>query len=179
VLNDRLDTSTLFASDIKYSAYKEGTAAGDVMTGTSGTDRLFGLGGNDQINGGAGNDLLLGGAGNDTINGGSGNDMVLGGTGDDRLTGGTGNDILSGGTGSDVFDFATGISGKDSITDFNAFANEHDVLVFSRALFQTVDQVLSDFDQIGNDAVLAVGTGSVILQDFNVANLHADQFMLV
>jgi Ca2+-binding RTX toxin-like protein len=54
--------------------------------------------GNDQITGGGGNDVLIGGAGNDQITGGGGRDILIGGTGADRLVGSAGDDILIAGS---------------------------------------------------------------------------------
>jgi Ca2+-binding RTX toxin-like protein len=82
---------------------REGTAAGEALSGGFAHDLLRGNDGNDSLDGGAGNDTLHGGAGADTLNG------------------GTGSDMLTGGSGNDVFRFASVQSfGGDTIRDMRA-----------------------------------------------------------
>lgn len=72
--------------------------AGDDQIELSGSHRLSawldGGAGDDTISGGAGNDVLLGQEGNDRLDGGPGRDIVIGGRGSDRIHGGSDDDIL-------------------------------------------------------------------------------------
>lgn len=175
VRQDRLDSSSFFAPDIRYAGHREGTAGKDTLSGTGGADAIFALGGNDTVKGGNGNDLIHGGKGNDILRGDGGDDRLFGGLDEDRLTGGAGNDILTGGAGDDVFDFVAGVLGRDTIADFNAGAEGHDVLAFDASLFDSAQDALAAFRQIGDDAVLKLGSASITLTHFNVDDLSVTQ----
>lgn len=178
VRDSKLDSLWFLTGDKGYASHREGGVGDDALTGTGGVDRLFGMGGNDVLHGGAGNDLLHGGAGNDKLFGDAGNDELFGGIGNDLLVGGAGNDRLSGGVGNDIFDFSKGAGGRDVITDFNAGVEGHDTLVLSASLFKTADAAISQFHQVGSDAVLSWNGGSVVLANYDLSHLQASDILL-
>lgn len=100
----------VFATVSTRGVARDGTGAGNTLSGGAKDDRLDGRGGNDRIEGGAGNDVLLGGAGADRVSGGAGRDVI---------EGGAGADMLAGGAGPDVFVFAAPRDGGDRILDFS------------------------------------------------------------
>jgi Ca2+-binding RTX toxin-like protein len=55
---------------------RDGTAAGETLSGGAGHELLRGLGGDDRLVGGGGNDTLIGGTGRDTLVGGEGSDTA-------------------------------------------------------------------------------------------------------
>jgi len=65
------------------------------VNGQAGADRLTGGGGDDRLLGGGGNDRLDGGDGRDHLRGHGGRDQLTGGPGDDRLDGGSGSDLVA------------------------------------------------------------------------------------
>ena len=89
------------------------------------------------------------------ITGNAKNNKIIGTTGDDTLRGGSGNDTLTGGDGADTFIYT---AGKDVITDYTA---GEDVIKLKGNL--TVG-----YSTKKNDAVLKIGSGSLILK--NAAN---------
>lgn len=108
-------------------------------------------------------DILLGDDGNDTL---------TGGNGDDVLEGGPGNDLMTGGAGSDVFQFSgSGSLGLDVVTDF---VDNVDSLRITGATFDALS-----ISQSGEDTQVSHDNGTITLNDFNVANLDADDFMFV
>ena len=148
--------------------------------GSAETDGTF------TITGGTGNDSITGGAGSDTLSGGTGNDTLIGGAGNDSLTSGAGNDSITGGSGADTIALgssandnarqtviysttsdgaaAGGSSGADTITQFDANANDatDDLIQISGALKTTLDDDIdgtldysaSDGTDLGNQAIV-------------------------
>jgi Ca2+-binding RTX toxin-like protein len=85
---------------------------------------------------------------------------------------------LTGGNGADHFVFDVH-SGADIITDFNA--NGQDIVDLASVLFDSVDDVLSSLDQVGQDVILHINdaTGdSITFQKVTLANLDASDFHL-
>ncbi len=111
----------------------------DFVSGGDGHDRITSMGGDNILLGGDGNDIITAGWGFDSLDGGAGNDRISAGDGNDTITGGEGDDLLTGGFGSDLFVFS-GAFGQD---------------------------VIFDFDQLGNDVLSVTGTGFVFA-DFDV-----------
>ncbi|MEH2475595.1 hypothetical protein V1281_003230 [Nitrobacteraceae bacterium AZCC 2161] len=79
---------------------------------------------------------------------------VFGTTGNDSLKSSSGNDLLSGHGGQDTFVFAPNF-GKDVINDFQASGRSHDVVQFSKSVFDNFADVLSHASQVGQDVVIA------------------------
>ncbi|MEH2479024.1 uncharacterized protein YukE [Nitrobacteraceae bacterium AZCC 2146] len=79
---------------------------------------------------------------------------VFGTTGNDTLNSSSGNDLLSGHGGTDTFVFAPNF-GKDVINDFQASWRGHDVVQFSKSVFDNFADVLSHASQVGQDVVIA------------------------
>ena len=162
----------------------EGHGGDDDLYGGYGHDELYGGEGDDYLSGGGGNNLLYGGAGDDTLSSSTGNDTLYGDEandtldgwkGNDTLYGGAGDDVLDGGEGSDTFVFAAG-HGNDRIRDF---ADGEDLIDLAQL------SGIAGFDDVtitadGNDAVIdltAHGGGTIRLQDFDVADLDAEDFV--
>lgn len=184
-----------------------GTNSDDILKGTNAAEEIFGDNGNDFINGGggddfvrggAGDDTVLGGFGNDDVNGGSGTDYVNGGFGDDNVKGGEGDDTVVGGRGDDVmaggsgpgspdggidtfvYDGAWGDdSGDDVIIDYAA--GEHIWLANAvvSSIAQVGDDVVIHLDNAGTAPGSVAGSGTLTLQNFDLANLDLSDITLV
>jgi len=103
-------------------------------------------------------DVLYGTAGNDSFSGLSGADIISGLGGNDTITGGAGNDILDGGLGNDVYVFNIG-DGQDTITDYDATANNQDYIKLASNITTADIKLTSDL----NNLYLSVnGTGDKI-----------------
>lgn len=159
----------------------DGRRGDDTIFGGGGSDAVIGGTGNDSISGDAGSDTLLGqngidvmsgGAGADVLGGGAGNDLLNGGNGRDKLSGYTGSDTLIGGGGLDVFVFA-GKFGTDVITDFR---NGADVIDLSGRGLSFADLKIR---MVGDDTVIVLDTGRVILEDFSASTLRSGMFDLL
>lgn len=166
----------------------KGFGMNDTLNGGAGNDTLYGEGGNDTIKGGAGNDKLYGGIGNDALYGNAGNDLLSGGAGNDKLNGGAGNDtlygdagndILVGGGGRDTFVFKSG-SGKDAILDFEAGSSTTgDVLSLDKAVLASFTAVKAAATDTIDGVLIKFGTGSILLEGVEKADLHANDFFFV
>lgn len=165
-----------------------GGAGNDTLNGLSGTDNLSGNAGNDKLYGGAGNDLLYGNDGNDTVSGDSGNDSLSGGNGDDKLLGGTGKDILNGGAGKDILTGDTNIDtfvfktkyGADTIKDFDAIGNDHDIIDLSGLVSVTgfADLKAHHLTVVGTSVVIDGGNGDkLVLENVKLSSLDAGDFL--
>lgn len=160
----------------------------DTLNGGAGNDTLYGEGGNDTVKGGAGNDKLYGGIGNDALYGNAGNDILSGGTGNDKLNGGAGNDtlygdagndILVGGAGKDTFVFKSG-SGKDTVLDFEAGSSTTgDVLSLDKTVLASFTAVKAAATDTLDGVLIKFGTGSILLEGVEKADLHANDFFFV
>jgi serralysin len=140
------------------------------FSGSTGNDVFKSFGKSDTLSGGKGNDTLYGEGGNDTIKGDAGNDT---------LYGGTGNDVLSGGTGKDTFIFKAG-SGKDTIYDFQAGkSTTGDVLSLDKSVLASFTAVKAAAVDTVDGVLIKFGTGSILLEGVDKADLHANDFFFV
>jgi serralysin len=112
--------------------------------------------------------LVLGGAVNDTI---------AGGRGADTIVGGGGADLMTGGQGADHFTF-TGAFGQDTITDFVATGQAHDVIQFDPADFADFAAVQQHMAQVGADTVITPDDAdSLVLKNVALGSLTAADFL--
>lgn len=151
-----------------------GAAGNDTLYGGTGADVLSGWTGHDRLFGGDGNDRLLGGWGNDTLSGGSGNDWLKGMGGNDRLDGGDGWDQFWGGAGADVFVFHDRGNWREKIHDFEDGIDQIEISAPGKS---NVNQLA--INRSGNDVVINYGTGSILVEDANVNDFGADDFIFV
>jgi Ca2+-binding RTX toxin-like protein len=127
----------------------------------------------------AGLAFLDGAGGNDTITGSRFADLLRGGSGNDRVTGGRGDDFLTGGSGYDTFAFAPGF-GKDVVSDFTAGSTVVDVIELDHLIFADFASVRAASQQVGATVVITADlSNSITLNNVQLANLHANDFMFV
>jgi hypothetical protein len=101
---------------------------------------------------------------------------ILGTNGADTLKGTSGNDVLHGNGGRDTFVFAPNF-GKDVVNDFQEAGRSHDVLQFSKSVFDNFADVLSHASQSGHDVVINAGAGNTVtLKDAKLASLDKHDF---
>lgn len=101
---------------------------------------------------------------------------ILGTNGGDMLKGTSGNDLFSGNGGRDTFVFAPNF-GKDVIKDFQEAGRSHDVVQFSKSVFDSFADVLAHASQSGQDVVINAGSGhSLTLKDTKLASLDKYDF---
>jgi hypothetical protein len=111
--------------------------------------------------------------------GSSSGSAIMGTRGDDRLTSTSGNDLFRGQGGHDTFEFAADF-GKDVITDFRAAGRSHDVVQFSKNVFDDVADVLSHASQHGRDVVInAHGDNTLTLKNTSLTSLDRTDFHFV
>ena len=109
------------------------------------------------------------------LTGGAGGDTLSGGGGDDTITGGAGNDTMNGNAGNDSFVFNAGF-GVDTIAQFGDAAGNQDILDVSTAIFANFAAVQAASHQVGVDVHIDNGVNSIVLTNFTLANLGADDF---
>ena len=85
---------------------------------------------------------------------------------------GNGDDTLTGGHGNDTFVFGPSF-GDDIVTDFGG----NDRIEFDSTVFANFAAVQAAMNQVGPDIVITHGTDTITLQDINVTNLHASDFL--
>lgn len=181
---------TLFGERGEDTLY--GGAGNDTLSGADQADNLYGDAGDDYLNGGLAIDMLDGGFGNDTLEGGGGNDTLFGGEGNDQLLGQDGDDVLDGGSGLDRlnggegFDVLTGGSGadwfiltgpnfdNDRITDFE---DGVDQIVFRASTGITSMADFNDMRQAGSDVVIETDAGNVRIENTDIADIDAADFI--
>ncbi|MYD77993.1 MAG: calcium-binding protein, partial [Gammaproteobacteria bacterium] len=142
-----------------------------LLDGGWGDDVLLGNEGNDTLRGRYGDDRLEGGSGHDTLIGGAGDDVLDGGLGNDWLAGGIGDDVLRGSGGSDKFVFS-GLFGTDTIKDFT-----DDDLIDLSALNMSFDEVMENARQDGSEVRLELESGTIVLENFELADLDYTDFL--
>lgn len=86
---------------------------------------------------------------------------ILGSNGSNTLTGTSGNDVFIGNGHPDTFVFASNF-GNDVIKDFRSSGSGHDVLQFSKSVFDSLATVLAHATQQGSDVVIATGSGDAL-----------------
>ncbi len=104
---------------------------------------------------------------------------VLGTDGNDVLKSTSGNDLFKGNGGNDTFAFASNF-GKDVVSNFDAYGRNHDVVQFSKSVFDDFADVLAHAAQSGRDVVIDAGGGnSLTLKDTKLAALDKTDFHFV
>ncbi|GEM_PF-1868141 len=152
-----------------------GGKGNDQMVGGRGNDKMLGGSGKDLLSGDKGNDKMFGGGGKDQMVGGKGRDLMKGGGGDDFIMGGKGNDKMGGGGGSDTFFFQNG-DGNDTIKDF-AFGVDNIALQGVTAITDFNDLSNNHMAQVGADVVITYGANSITLENVNLGDLSASDFI--
>ncbi len=152
VHGDSLVENTIYAGGGNDTVF--GAEIGDLVYGdlAKASSRVFG---NDLLEGNGGNDTLVGGGGNDTLIGGSGHDVM------------TGDSLGESKSGNDVFRFGNG-SGEDRITDFNAAADQIEILAFINGtqIDDAADVAARARALHGGDVLIDLGDGnSLILEN--------------
>jgi Ca2+-binding RTX toxin-like protein len=134
----------------------------------------------ERIIGTALDDRIGGGKANNEFYGGNGDDVLKGGAGGDVLSGDAGNDRLTGGANADIFAFIDGF-GRDTVTDFHATGDDHDVLdMRDVATVSSFDSMLYGHRiwQDGSDVVIDAAKGNeVILKNVDIHDLSASDFL--
>ena len=144
------------------------------FTGEAAGDTYDGI---EFIVGSAYHDILLGNNDNNRINGGEGCDVLNGRDGNDTLIGEAGSDILNGGEGADVFIFGED-TGYDIIEDFEAGEGRTDRVQFNHDQYEDFDDILEDMTQTEDGVLLEMDAGTILFQDLQISDFHADDFIL-
>lgn len=100
---------------------------------------------------------------------------VVGSSGADILKGTSADDVFIGNGHPDTFVFAPNF-GNDIIKDFRASGTAHDVVQFSKSVFDNFADVLSHASQHGQDVVIAVGQDSLTLKNTKLGALDKSDF---
>jgi hypothetical protein len=104
---------------------------------------------------------------------------VLGTNGNNVLKGTSGNDVFQGNGGHDTFVFTSNF-GADVINNFSANWRSHDVVQFSKSVFDNFADVLAHASQSGHDVVIDAGGGNTLtLKDTKLAALDKTDFHFV
>ena len=114
-------------------------------------------------------------AGDDLLQGGADDDVLEGGAGNETLAGGTGDDTLYGDGDSDTFVFEAG-HGADVVADFSTTEDTIDLSAFS-SIWSFDDLLLSQTDDGVLIDLTPYGGGTVLLEDVNLDDLDASQFV--
>jgi Ca2+-binding RTX toxin-like protein len=104
----------------------------------------------------------------------SGN-AILGSSGSNVLKGSSGDDIFIGNGNADTFVFAPSF-GNDVIKDFSSIGPKHDVVQFSKSVFDSFADVLAHATQHGQDVVIATGADSLTLKNIKIGALDKSDF---
>ena len=139
-----------------------GSDHADVLTGDNNANSLRGYDGDDELNGSGGDDWLYGNAGADTLDGGAGTDRLFGHAG-----------TLGDGS-IDTFVFAAN-HGNDYIYDFTNNEDKIDLSAFTLAGFEDLT-ITSTSNSVTID-LTEHGGGTIQLQNFDLANLDATDFL--
>lgn len=144
------------------------------LTGSALGDDFIGTAFADTMQGNAGNDHLVGKQGDDLLDGDAGHDLLIGQLGADTIAGGTGDDTVTGNRGTDTFVFPSG-GGQDIVTDFQDGKDVLDLTAFGFASFAAA---ASHFATSGADVVFTFGLNTLLIQNFTLALLDADDLIL-
>ena len=116
----------------------------------------------------------------ENVNGSAFADTLIGDYGENVLQGNGGDDTLTGGYNNDTFVFRNiGLPnfGHDTITDFAA---GEDHLEISHSIFANYATLQQHMQQVGNDVIITYDAdNSITLQNVQMANLHASDFLIV
>ena len=88
-----------------------------------------------------------------------------------------GDDWLTGGADDDLFIFRNG-DGDDTITDFSAGEGVGDRIDLTEFGFALFIDVLNASTDVGGNVVIQMDDDSITLEGVNLAQLHADDFVL-
>lgn len=111
---------------------------------------------------------------NDVLSGDSGANRLHGSSGNDELQGNGGDDVLEGGDGADRFIFGRS-NGDDTILDFT---DNEDLIDLSKIDLSGFDDLILSSDSNGVTIHMTTsGGGSILLEDFDIANLDASDFI--
>jgi Ca2+-binding RTX toxin-like protein len=181
--NEGVDTVKSSISYILGANVENLVLTGHRVTNGTGNNLDNCLTGNDAANildGGAGDDILRGGGGKDQLTGGDGNDALGGGSGKDRLTGGAGDDWLVGGADADTFVYTIVGSGHDTVTDFVAKGQGHDLIEMNKSIFTGWTALKDHISQSGADTVIQLDANNDIpLLGVNKDSLSSQDFKFV
>ncbi|MGP9813805.1 Ig-like domain-containing protein [Rhodopseudomonas sp. NSM] len=103
---------------------------------------------------------------------------IVGTYGANTLKGTSADDILIGNGHRDTFVFAPDF-GNDTIKDFCASGPSHDVVQFSKSVFDSFADILSHATQSGQDVVIAAGNDSLTLKNTKIGALDKSDFQFV
>ncbi|WP_213287244.1 Ig-like domain-containing protein [Bradyrhizobium sp. sGM-13] len=105
----------------------------------------------------------------------SGN-AILGSTGSNTLTSTSGDDLFVGNGGADTFVFAPNF-GNDVVKDFGTYGRSHDVVQFSKSVFDSFASVLAHAAQVGQDVVISADAdNSVTLKNTKLGAISSHDF---
>ncbi|OCK58192.1 Ig-like domain-containing protein, partial [Bradyrhizobium sp. LMTR 3] len=105
----------------------------------------------------------------------SGN-AILGSTGSNTLTSTSGDDLFVGNGGADTFVFAPNF-GNDVVKDFGTYGRSHDVVQFSKSVFDSFASVLAHATQVGQDVVISADAdNSVTLKNTKLGAINSHDF---
>jgi hypothetical protein len=100
---------------------------------------------------------------------------ILGTYGANTLKGTSGDDIFIGNGHPDTFVFAPNF-GNDTIKDFRATGSAHDVVQFSKSMFDNFADVLSHATQSGQDVLITSGHDTLTLKNTKIGALDKSDF---
>lgn len=100
---------------------------------------------------------------------------VMGTYGANTLKGTSGNDTFVGSWNSDTFVFAPNF-GNDTIKDFRASGPSHDVVQFSKSMFDNFADVLAHATQSGHDVIISSGHDTLTLKNTKIGALDKSDF---
>lgn len=102
--------------------------------------------------------------------------LVVGTSRGETLKSSAGNDLFVSNGGADTFVFAKDF-GHDTIKDFTAYGRNHDVVQFSKSVFDNFADVLSHASQVGRDVVISAGPNdSLTLKNVKLWSLDKSDF---
>ncbi|WP_245309477.1 Ig-like domain-containing protein [Bradyrhizobium retamae] len=105
----------------------------------------------------------------------SGN-AILGSTGSNTLKGTSGDDLFAGNGGADTFVFAPNF-GNDVVKDFGTYGRSHDVVQFSKSVFDSFASVLAHATQVGENVVISADAdNSVTLKNTKLSAIDKYDF---
>ncbi len=104
------------------------------------------------------------------------NDVITGNAEDNIIRGGSGNNILTGGEGADTFVFAQADVGVNVILDFVVGVDQLQFVTEDPEV--TTDNMLANMTQVGDDVELALNNKVIMLENMQVTDFSADDFLI-